>query len=223
MYKIFIVEDDELTADVMESELTSWGYEVKCQKDFSDIIPSFVYFSPQIVLLDISLPFHNGFHWCTEIRKISKVPIIFISSAHDNMNIVMAMNMGGDDFIAKPFDMNILIAKIQALLRRSYEFVSISDLIEHNGVILDKAGFIITYRGEKTELTRNELRILQVLMENKETAVSRNELIERLWETDSYIDDNTLTVNINRIRNKLKTIGLTDFIQTKKNFGYMVM
>ena len=172
--------------------------------------------------MDIKLPFYNGYHWCSEIRKISKVPVIFLSSAADNMNIVMAVNMGGDDFIAKPFDLDVLTVKIQAMLRRSYDFVSQSVVLEHRGVMLNLTEAALLYGSEKLELTKNELRILQVLMENKEKVVARDTLMTKLWESDSYVDENTLSVNVNRLRKKLESVGLLDFIQTKKGIGYRV-
>lgn len=185
-------------------------------------MPEFVHTAPQLVLMDVKLPFYNGYYWCSEIRKVSKVPIIFLSSAADNMNIVMAVNMGGDDFIAKPFDLDVLTVKIQAMLRRSYDFVSQSVVLEHQGAILNLTEATLTYGTEKLELIKNELRILQVLMENKEKVVEREALMTKLWESDSYIDENTLSVNVNRLRRKLERAGLADFIQTKKGIGYRV-
>ncbi|NMB97380.1 MAG: response regulator transcription factor [Clostridiaceae bacterium] len=222
MYKILIVEDDMVIAKSMKNYIKTWGYEVECVTDFKDVLAAFISFDPQLVLLDIALPFFNGYHWCNEIRKLSKVPIIFISSASDNMNIVMAINMGGDDFIAKPFDLNVLIAKVQALLRRTYDFAGHTHLMEHKGAILNISDSTLTYNGKKVELSKNDNKILQTLLENKGKSVSREVIMTRLWETDSYIDDNTLTVNITRLRKKLGEIGLSDFIITKKGIGYMV-
>ena len=185
MHKILIIEDDEIIAKSIEKEISNWGFTAKRITDFQDIIPQFVEFDPQLVLLDITLPFFNGYHWCTEIRKLSKVPIVFISSASDNMNIVMAMNMGGDDFIAKPFDLHVLIAKIQAILRRTYDFSTQSNLLEHNGAILNINDNSISYKGEKAELTKNEYKILQTLLENKGKTVSRDNLMIKLWENDN--------------------------------------
>ncbi|HBA98083.1 MAG TPA: DNA-binding response regulator, partial [Lachnospiraceae bacterium] len=165
----------------------------------------------------------NGYYWCSEIRKISKVPVIFLSSAFDNMNIVMAMNMGADDFIAKPFDLDVLVAKVQAMLRRTYDFRGQTSLLEHNGVILNLEETTLVYNSQKIELTKNEYKILQVLMGNKGKVVSRDSLMEKLWESDSYVDENTLSVNINRLRKKLAGIGLIDFILTKKGTGYRVL
>ena len=222
MHKILIIEDDEIIAKSIEKELCNWGFTAKRITDFQDIIPKFVEFDPQLVLLDITLPFFNGYHWCTEIRKLSKIPIVFISSASDNMNIVMAMNMGGDDFIAKPFDLHVLIAKIQAILRRTYDFSTQSNLLEHNGAILNINDNSISYKGEKIELTKNEYKILQTLLENKGKTVSRDNLLIKLWETDNYVEENTLNVNITRLRRKLEGIGLKNFIKTKKGLGYII-
>ena len=222
MYKIFIVEDDEMIAAGLKRHLENWGYAVECAQDLGNVMPEFVRAAPHLVLMDIKLPFYNGYHWCSELRKISKVPVIFVSSAADNMNIVMAVNMGGDDFIAKPFDLDVLTVKIQAMLRRSYDFVSQSVVLEHRGAMLNLTEAVLVYGSEKLELTKNELRILQVLMENKEKVVARDTLMTKLWESDSYVDENTLSVNVNRLRKKLESVGLLDFIQTKKGIGYRV-
>lgn len=222
MYRIFMVEDDEIIARTVKRHLESWDYEVAVVTDFSNVLQEFLQFSPQLVLMDIKLPFYNGYHWCAEIRKVSKVPVIFVSSASDNMNIVMAVNMGGDDFIAKPFDLDVLTVKIQAMLRRSYDFMGQSTGLEHRGAMLNLTEATLMYRQEKMELTKNELRILQVLMENKEKVVSRDTLMTKLWESDSYVDENTLSVNVNRLRKKLEAVGLEDFILTKKGIGYRI-
>lgn len=222
MHKILVVEDDDVIAMAIKSHLEIWGYNVECITDFKDVTSTFVKNDPQLVLMDISLPFYNGYHWCSEIRKLSKVPIIFISSANDSMNIVMAVNMGGDDFIAKPFDFNVLVAKVQALIRRTYDFAGKTNIMEHNGVMLNISDATLHYNGEKLELTKNDNKIMQILMENTGKAVSRDTIMTKLWETDSYIDDNTLTVNMARLRKKLEQIGIIDFIITKKGIGYMV-
>lgn len=222
MYRILIVEDDPVIAGAIKKTIESWGLTVKCVEDFANVLGEFVEFDPQLVLLDISLPFYNGYHWCTEIRKLSKVPIIFISSASDNLNIVMAINLGADDFITKPFDLSVLTAKVQALLRRSYQFAGGTNLIEHRGAILNLSDATLTYQGEKIELSRNEFKILQLLLENKGQVVSRETIMTRLWETDSFIDDNTLTVNMTRLRKKLDQAGLPGFITTKRALGYLV-
>lgn len=222
MYRILVVEDDQVIANTIKKSIAKWGYEVQCVTDFQKVLSQFIEFDPQLVLLDISLPFYNGFHWCSEIRKISKVPIMFLSSASDNLNIVMAMNMGGDDFITKPFDLSVLAAKIRALLRRTYDFAGQTNLLEHKGAILNISDATVTYQGQKVELTRNEHKILQLFMENKGQVFTRETIMTHLWETDSYVDDNNLTVNITRLRRKLESIGLADFILTRKSMGYMV-
>lgn len=222
MYKILIIEDDEIIAKSIEKEISNWGFIAKRVENFQNIIPEFIQFDPQLILLDITLPFFNGYHWCNEIRKLSKIPIVFISSASDNMNIVMAMNMGGDDFIAKPFDLHVLIAKIQAILRRTYDFSTGSNFLEHRGAILNTNDNSISYNGEKIELTKNEYKILQILLENKNKTVKRDNLMIKLWETDNYVEENTLNVNITRLRKKLESIGLNNFIKTKKGLGYIV-
>lgn len=222
MYRILIVEDDSAIAQVICRQIRMWGIEARCAQNFQDILCEFREYDPQLVLLDIVLPFYNGYHWCSEIRKISKVPIVFISSASDNMNIVMAMNMGGDDFIAKPFDLNVLMAKVQAVLRRTYDFGVAADVLEHRGAVLNTADATLTYQGERIELTKNDYRILQLLLENRGSVVSRDALMQRLWETDSFVDENTLTVNVTRLRKKLADAGLSDFIVTRKGLGYLI-
>lgn len=222
MYRILIIEDDMGIAQAIKAQAGMWEMEAKCVQNFRNILAEFADYGPHLVLLDISLPFFNGYHWCGEIRKVSKVPIIFISSASDNMNIVMAMNMGADDFIAKPFDQSVLMAKINAMLRRTYDFASAVPILEHRGAMLNTGDHILTYQGERIPLTKNEYRILQALMESKGKVVSRQRLIERLWETDSFIDENTLTVNVNRLRKKLDAAGLTEFITTKFGVGYII-
>ncbi|NLK43483.1 MAG: response regulator transcription factor [Tissierellia bacterium] len=222
MYRILIVEDDLVIGKSIANYLNKWNYQAKCITDFRNVMDEFLALDPQLVLLDISLPFFNGYHWCNEIRKISKIPIIFISSASDNMNIVMAMDIGGDDFIVKPFDLSVLVAKINALIRRTYSFQGQVNILERNGVVLNLNDVCIIYKDEKLELTKNDFKILQVLMENPGKVVSRSEIMTRLWDSDSFIDDNTLTVNVTRLRKKLEEIGIYDFIITKKGLGYMV-
>ena len=222
MYKIFIVEDDPGIASGIKSRTEAWGLEAKIAEDFRNVLAEFSEYRPHLVLLDITLPFFNGYHWCTEIRRNSKVPIIFISSASDNMNIVMAINMGADDFIAKPFDENVLTAKIQALLRRTYDFADSVPIIEHKGAILNTGDGTLTYEKELITLSKNEYRILLCLMENKGKIVSREKLMEKLWKTDIFVDENTLTVNINRLRKKLEAAGLKNFITTKFGMGYII-
>lgn len=222
MYKILIVEDDLTLAQAVKKQLQLWGNEVEYIEDFSNIIPMFTRFDPHLVLMDIMLPFYNGYHWCSEIRKISNVPVVFLSSASDNMNIVMAMNMGGDDFISKPFDLSVLTAKTQAVLRRTYDMSGKIPVLEHKGAVLNLNDATLIYKDEKIDLSKNEFRILQTLLENKGKLVSRETLMTRLWETDSYVEENTLTVNIARLRKRLENAGLCDFIKTKVGSGYII-
>ena len=221
-HRVFIVEDDRVIAAAVKRHIESWGCEARVVQDFRNVLKEFVAFDPHLVLMDISLPFFNGYHWCREIRKVSQVPVIFISSASDNMNIVMAMDMGGDDFIAKPFDLSVLTAKVQAVLRRAYEFSGAQPLLEHRGAILNLSDASLTYEGKRLELTKNDFRILQTLMERPGQVVSRETIMLRLWETDCFVDDNTLTVNMTRLRKKLEAIGLEDFILTRKGAGYQL-
>lgn len=222
MYKVFIAEDDDSIASAIAERLKTWDFEVFRSENYRDILADFEGFSPHIVLLDISLPFYNGFHWCGEIRRVSKCPVVFISSASDNLNIITAMNMGGDDFIAKPFDLSVLIAKIQAILRRTYDFAENIGVIEHKGAVLNTADATLTAFGERIELTKNEYRILETLMENKGKIVTREMLMNKLWETERFVDENTLSVNIARLRKKLDSAGLKDFITTKVGKGYTI-
>lgn len=222
MYKIMIIEDDASLADEVKKQIESWGNEVMCAADFQNIIPAFIEFDPHMVLVDIMLPFYNGYYWCTEIRKISNVPVIFLSSASDNMNIVMAMNMGGDDFIPKPVDLNVLTAKLQAVLRRAYDLSGKIPVIEHRGAVLNLNDASLVYNGIRIELTKNDFRILQTLLENKGKVVSRDTLMTKLWQMDSYVEENTLTVNVTRLRKKLENAGLSDFITTKVGRGYVI-
>lgn len=222
MYRILIVEDELVIAEALKEHLSKWGYDVTYITDFKEIMAQFIRFNPQMVLMDISLPFLNGYHWCTEIRKISSVPIVFLSSAADNLNVIMAINMGADDFIAKPFDLSVLTAKIQALMRRSYSLSGQVNVMEHKGVILNISSATLAYENEKIELTKNDFKLMQILFEKAGTVVSRDSIMTRLWEDDNFVDDNTLTVNIARIRKKLEDIGLTDFIKTKKGIGYFI-
>lgn len=222
MYKILVIEDDRAIADAITTQLAAWDMTSHAVTDFRNVLSEFASFEPHLILLDIRLPFYNGYHWCQEIRRVSKVPIIFISSASDSMNIVMAMNMGADDFIAKPFDMNVLLAKVQALLRRTYDFAADASLLEHHGAILNIGDGTLTYTGETIPLSKNEYRILLTLMQNKGKVVSREKLMEALWATDSFVDENTLSVNVNRLRKRLDAVGLTEFITTQHGIGYII-
>lgn len=222
MYRIFIVEDDPIIAKTLGEYLQRWNFQVALAEDFSQVLAEFGRFDPHLVLLDISLPFFNGYYWCGEIRKISKVPILFLSSASDKLNQVMAMNLGGDDFVAKPFDLEMLLAKIQALLRRSYDFSSQTSWLSWQGLLFSPGEGIITQGERREELTKNENRILQVLLENRGQTVSRQTLMNRLWESDAFVDENTLTVNVARLRKKLESLGAKGMIKTKKGEGYLV-
>lgn len=222
MYRIYLVEDDQIIADTIAQKLSAWGFTVKCTEDFSNVMGEFVAFQPHLVLLDITLPFYNGYHWCQEIRRVSRVPILFLSSAAENINIVMAINMGADDFISKPFDLSVLLAKVQAALRRAYDYQGESHLIEHNGAVFNSLDCTVVYKGQRAELTKNETRMMQLLLENKPNVVSRDDLMAALWACDAYVDENTLYVNMTRLRKKLESIGLYAFIHTKKGLGYMV-
>lgn len=222
MYRILIIEDDFSLSNAMKKQIESWKNEALCIGDFQNIIHTFVEYDPHLVLLDIMLPFFNGYHWCKEIRKISNVPIIFISSAADNMNIIMAMDMGGDDFISKPVDLSVMTSKIQAVLRRAYDMGNKIPVLEHRGAILNLNDTSLIFNNERIELTKNDFRILQTLLENKGKIVSRDTLMTKLWQIDTYVEENTLTVNVNRLRKKLENAGLTDFIKTKVGIGYII-
>ena len=222
MYRIFIVEDDAAIAQAVCEQAESWALEARCVSDFRRVAEEAAAYGPHLILLDISLPFFDGYHWCHQIRRTSRVPIIFLSSAADNMNIVMAMNMGADDFIAKPFDRNVLMAKVQALLRRTYDFAVHQTVPVCRGARLRTDVQKLEYGGASVDLTKNEYRILLCLMERAGQVVSREKLMQALWETDSFVDENTLTVNVNRLRRKLAASGLEDFITTRHGVGYLV-
>lgn len=222
MYKILLVEDDEIISKSIKQYLENWDFEVKQARDFKNITNEFTECNAHIVLLDLILPFCDGFYWCKEIRKISNVPIVFLSSASDNMNIVMAVNMGGDDFISKPFNVSVLLAKIQAILRRTYDMPNGISILEHKGIILNLNDFTLSYRDKSIELTKNEFRILETLLVNKGKIVSRDTLMMKLWQDDNYVEENTLTVNVTRLRKKLEDLGIDDFIKTKVGCGYII-
>ncbi|MBO4495998.1 MAG: response regulator transcription factor [Clostridiales bacterium] len=222
-YKILVVEDDFTIASELKTMMTGWGYEVKLTENFEDILGEFHAFQPHLILMDIGLPFANGFVRCSKIREESKVPVIFLSSASDNINLVTAINMGADDFVAKPFDFNVLTAKIMAVLRRAYDFAEEkSDVIEYRGASYNASDSTITISGIKVDLTKNENRIMSALLAAKGSIVSRNSLMQQLWDDDCFVDENTLSVNMNRLRKKLEAAGLADFIVTKKGQGYII-
>lgn len=219
-YRILVVEDDAVIAEQMKNYLGRWGYDVVCAKDFQNVMKEFADAEPHLVLLDIGLPFFNGHYWCAQIRQVSQVPIIFVSSAGDNMNIVMAVNMGGDDFVTKPFEPEVLAAKVQAMLRRTYSFRGQTSVLEYKGIFLDMTDAAVVIGGQRQELTKNEFRILQLLFENAEQTVSREAIMKRLWDNDCFVDDNTLTVNMTRLRKKLELFGEEELIHTRKGLGY---
>ncbi|HFU4495598.1 TPA: response regulator transcription factor [Streptococcus suis] len=220
MQKIFLVEDDKTISQLVAKNLTNWGYQVQEVKDFQTILKQIDDFQPHLIILDISLPFFNGYYWCQEIRKTSRVPIMFLSSHDQPMDIVMAINMGADDFVTKPFEMTVLLAKIQGLLRRTYDFVGEQSLLWFEQVALDLKTMQVSYTEAVEELTRNEFQILRVLFEHGKEVVSREALMRELWNSDIFVDDNTLSVNIARLRKKLTELRLSDLITTKKGVGY---
>lgn len=222
MYRILIVEDDPGIAEAIADQAAAWEMESRQVADFRNVMQTFFQFEPHLVVMDISLPFFDGYHWCSRIRQVSKVPILFLSSASDNMNVIMAINLGADDFIAKPFDSSVLMAKIGALLRRAYDFTGKTTLLQHRGAILNLGDGTLTYDGRQIPLSKNEYRIFLTLMENKGNIVSREKLMERLWQTDSFVDENTLSVNVGRLRKKLDGAGLDNFIETKFGLGYII-
>lgn len=222
MQKILIVEDDEVIAREVAKHLEKWQMQAVTVTDFAAVTEQFLKEQPDLVLMDLKLPAYNGFYWCSEIRKVSRVPIVFISSADDNMNIVMAMNMGADDFIAKPFDLQVLVAKLQAILRRSYGDRLEKRTLSIDNVELNLDDTAVKVNGEKLELTKNEYLILKALMEHPGQVVSREQLMERLWGDEEFVDDNTLTVNVTRIRRKLEQAGAAEFITTRRGLGYVV-
>ena len=221
-YRIMLVEDDTTITRVLKRQLERWGYEVFDTVDFEHVMEAFAGWKPDLVMMDLTLPFFNGYYWCSEIRKVSDVPIIVISSAGDDMNLVMAINMGADDFLAKPFSMEVVVAKIQAVLRRSYAFTSEKALCCVGNVTLDLTEAVLHYKDKELKLSGNEFGILKILMKNTKRPVSREELMRSLWESEHFIDDNTLTVNVTRLRKKLEEIGLCEFIKTRKGIGYQI-
>ncbi|EAE9317554.1 response regulator transcription factor [Listeria monocytogenes] len=224
MVKVYIVEDDEVIRDTIRKHLSKWGFEIGVVEDFNNILQEFLAFEPQLVILDVNLPFFDGFYWCNQIREVSNVPIIFLSSRNSRMDQIMGMNMGADYYIEKPVDLDVLMARINALLRRTYSYADLEEanVMEHNNVFLHIDTNTLTHLKDKIELTKNEFLILYELMKQKGSIVSRDEIMRALWEDESFVDDNTLTVNVVRIRKKLAEIGLSEFIKTKKGQGYMI-
>lgn len=221
---IFIIEDDQSLSNEIKLALSKWGYSVGQVNDFENITNEVLDSNPKLILMDINLPSYDGFYWCSQIRNFMKVPIIFISSRDNDMDIIMSINMGGDDYITKPFSPQVLVAKIQAILRRTYSYNNDlkSDVIKFKDITLNIVEGKLYFKGENVDLTKNELKIMNILMSNQEKIVSREEIIEELWDTDEFISENTLTVNVNRLRKKLNSIGLEDVIETKKGQGYII-
>ncbi len=222
MYRVFIVEDDAALSELLAHYISAWGHEVRRVRNFQHVLEEFSEFDPHLVVMDVMLPFFNGYHWCQEIRRISNVPVVYVSSASDKMNIVMAMNMGGDDFIAKPVDPDVLMAKLMAVLRRAWDMPGRSNTLEYRGAVLNLDRSTLHVGQEEVELTKNELRILQTLMENRGRVVSRDTLMNKLWQMDDYVEENTLTVNVTRLRRKLEAAGLPRFITTRVGSGYLI-
>jgi DNA-binding response OmpR family regulator len=221
--KIMIVEDEEIIRDMLEETVLKWGFDVIKTEEFNDVFGQFTNENPQLILLDINLPAFDGFYWCNKIRDVSSVPIIFISSRNTPMDMIMAMNMGGDDYIQKPFDTDVLMAKVNALLRRSYSYINAdANILEHEGVVLNLKDWQLSYEGSASELTKTEFTILKILLQNKGAVVNRTKLMRALWKDESFVDDNTLTVNITRLRKKLADLGKEQFITTKKGEGYII-
>lgn len=220
-WKIFLVEDDKVIAEEIKRHLNFWNYEIKIAEDFQNIFDDFKNFHPDLVLMDVSLPFYNGYHWCKIIRKNSKVPILFISAADENLNLIMAMDLGADDYLTKPFELELLQIKIRALLRRAYEYIETKNIF-YKDIRLNCDNMIISRENKEIELTKNEFKILEILLGKPGKVVNRDEIIDKIWQTDSYIDDNTLTVNVMRLRKKLEDINIFELIKTKKGVGYYV-
>lgn len=221
-YKILIVEDDDVICNAIGEKLKEWGYEISAIHDFKSVMELFTQKSPQLVLLDIKLPYHNGFYWCQRIREISNVPIIFISSYSDKMNMVLAINKGGDDYITKPFDLDVLVAKVQALIRRSYDFIESSEMLICGELRLILGEGCLMYKSNKIDLTKNEFKIIEILIRKKGQIVTKKELMMKLWDNDEFVNDNTLTTNMMRLRNKLRHYGIDNLIRTQKGKGYIL-
>lgn len=222
--KILLIEDDPSIFEMIQTRFAQWSLQVVGPKDFQKVMDNFIEQKPQLVLIDIQLPAYDGFHWCREIRHISKVPILFLSSRDHPMDMIMAMQMGADDFVQKPFNMEVLLAKVQAILRRTYDYIEESmDVTRFNGAVIDYARSEIMHEGNLASLTKNELFILRILVEKADQIVSRDDLMRKLWDDERFVNDNTLSVNVNRLRTKLEDIGLQEAILTKKGLGYMAV
>ena len=222
MKKVLIIEDDLDLALEMKRTLEHWQFDVRLTKAFNQIIETFLEYEPMIIILDINLPFFDGFYWCKKIRQISTVPIIFLSSRDSNLDLMMAIHHGGDDYLTKPISSDILVTKINAIMRRTYDYVSNSNLVYLDNLVVDFEKGTLKHNNKTLELTKNEMRILTTLIKQKGKIVTREQLMINLWNDDEFISDNTLTVNVNRLRARLKEIGIDDFIQTKKGIGYLI-
>ena len=222
MYKILLIEDDIDLAKETALALQKWGFKVYLIDNFENIIEEFIDKKPEVVLLDVNLPLYNGFYWCEKIRNISNVPIIFLSSRDSDMDLIMGINNGGDDYITKPFSVDILVTKINGIIRRAYNYSESNNIVQHEGLLFDNEKGFIKYNDKSIELTKNEIKILTLLLKNKNKVVSRESLMMSLWNSDEFVTDNALTVNINRLRSKIKELGIEDFIKTKKGVGYIV-
>ncbi len=220
--KIMIIEDDFTIANSIKNELSKWNYEVFVCKNFSNIIDDFKAQNPNLLLLDINLPEVNGYYICSQIRKISDIPVIFISALSDKSDVLSAMQMGADDYIVKPIDLTITVAKIRALLKRTYEIKKDFDTLIYKELCLNISKSNISYKKRSIDLTFTELQIITELIKNPENFISKSNLIEKCWKNEQFIDDNTLMVNINRLRKKFSSIGLDKLIETKKNIGYRI-
>lgn len=224
MYKIMLVEDDQTIAEIIKATLEKWGYQVFRTEDFQEVLGDFARFQPHLVLMDINLPYYDGYYWCGKIRQQGNIPILFISSRDTDGDKIRAIAQGGDDYIEKPFSMDLLVAKVQAALRRAYSYSDQSlDLLQHRQMILNVPQLKVYSGDGEVELTRNECRILSILLRDPGKTITRTRLMKALWDDESFVDDNTLTVNVNRLRRRLEAIGLEDYIQTIKGEGYRLV
>ncbi len=222
-YRIYVVEDDGMLAEEICRLLMKWEYEVRIAEMFDNILDEFLTVQPHVVLMDVNIPRYDGFYWCKKIRDVSNVPIIYISSRDSSMDVIMGMNNGGDEYLTKPFDNAVLVAKLQAVIRRTYKYNLLeSHVLRYRGLTVQLDEATAVYDNKKCELTKNELKILRLFMENQGKIVTREALMRSLWDDEIYVNENTLTVNVNRVRLKLEELGLQSFIMTKKGMGYMI-
>lgn len=221
MASIFIVEDDEKIRNELIKLLEKYGYTCEASDDFAHMTEVILRQKPQLVLLDINLPVYDGFYLCREIRRSCQIPIIVVTSRDSDADELMSMNLGADDFITKPYNTQILLARISSVLKRAYPSEPVS-VLTHRGLELDISRSTVRFQGKETELSKNELRILHLLMCNKDRIISRDEIMNDLWQSEEFVDDNTLTVNINRLRKKLEGIGVYEYLMTRRGQGYLV-